>query len=81
MEKKQEKVVLSQGGGSWLSHLVIDDEVLWRIEDDVPLWSPVSDTLSDGTKILPSDMEKRKDIPPMLVKDWETAEKEKVAME
>ena len=72
---------MSSGGGSWLSHLVLDDEVVWRIENDVPLWAPLGETFSDGTKILPSDMEKRPDIPHMLAKDWESAEREKVNME
>lgn len=26
-----EKEILSQGEGSWLSHLKLDDEVVWRI--------------------------------------------------
>ena len=81
LAKKQEKVVLSKGEGSWLSHLVLDNEVVWKIEDDVPLWSPVSEVFSDGTKMLPSDMERRTDIPPMLIKDWDAAEKEKTEME
>lgn len=81
LAKKGEMVVLSKGEGTWLSHLVLDGEVVWRIEDDVPLWTPVSDTFSDGTKRLPSDMEYRPDIPHMLVKDWDAAEKEKVDME
>ena len=65
---KDDKVVLSSGMGSWLSHVVMDDETLWRIEEYVPQWSPVADKLSDGTIVLPSDMEKRPDIPPMVEK-------------
>ena len=34
------KLELSKGTGSWLSHLIIDDEVVWRITDDVPQWLP-----------------------------------------
>ena len=60
---------------------MLDNEVVWKIEDDVPLWSPVSKVFSDGTKMLPSDMERRTDIPPMLIKDWDAAEKEKTEME
>lgn len=76
-KKNQDKVVLSSGSGTWLSHLVLDDELVWKIEDDIPLWLEVSETFSDGTKLLPSDMGMRKDIPAMLIKDWDTAENEK----
>lgn len=34
--KKDEKIVLASGEGSWLSHLILDGEVIWRIEEDVP---------------------------------------------
>jgi len=37
--------------------------------------------MNDGTKLLPSDMEYRPDIAPMLVKDWEAAESAKVELE
>lgn len=30
------KMELSRGSGSYLSHLILDDEVVWRITDDVP---------------------------------------------
>lgn len=33
--KKSEKVLMT-GSGSWLSHLVIDNETCWRIEEPVP---------------------------------------------
>lgn len=80
-KKKDEKIVLSQGEGSWLSHLVLDGEVKWRIEEDVPQWDTESLVLSDGTKRLPSDMEFRTDIQPMIEKDWKTAEEAKTQME
>jgi hypothetical protein len=35
-KKKEEKIVLASGSGSWLSHLILDGEVVWRIEEDVP---------------------------------------------
>ena len=65
-KKKEEKILLASGTGSWLSHLVMDGEVMWRIEEDVPQWDSESQQLSDGTKRLPSDMEFRADIPPMI---------------
>ena len=37
--------------------------------------------MSDGTKVLPSDMDRRLDIPGMVKQDWETAEHGKVEME
>ena len=30
-EDAGEREILSQGEGSWLSHLKLDDEVVWRI--------------------------------------------------
>lgn len=33
---KKEAICLAQGEGSWLSHLILDGEVKWRIEEDVP---------------------------------------------
>lgn len=54
---------------------------MWRIEDDVPQWDTESKVLKDGTKRLPSDMEFRDDIPPMIEKDWKTAEEQKLKME
>ena len=69
---------MAEGTGSWLSNLVINDEVMWNIEDEVPRWNQ---TLTDGNKTLPSDMMHRTDIPFMLQKDWESAENQKLAME
>jgi|APSaa5957512535_1039671.scaffolds.fasta_scaffold838930_1 hypothetical protein len=37
--------------------------------------------MQDGQIILPSDMEKREDIPHMIAKDWEKAEIAKTKME
>ena len=69
---------MAQGEGCWTSHLILDGEIKWQIDDNIPEWSPSTPILNDGTKLLPSDMEYRADIPPMLVKDWETAEDAKV---
>ena len=70
-----------QGEGSWLSHMKIGNEVIWRITDEVPQWSPIAEVQADGTKVLPSDTERRPDIPPMIMKDWKSAETHKIRME
>lgn len=56
----------------------MDGDVIWRIEEDVPQWDAESAVLLDGTKRLTSDMEYRADIPPMIQKDWKTAEEIKL---
>ena len=43
------------GSGSWLSHLMLDNETIWRIEDPVPTWTEAEDRMSDGTPLLASD--------------------------
>lgn len=65
--------VVSEGYGCWLSHLIIDDNLKWRIEDPLPKWSAPG-AFNDGTKILESDTSRRLDVPPMINKDWEEAE-------
>jgi len=79
VEEGQE--LIGSGEGSWLSHFQINGQIIWRITDDVPLWNDLAERLSDGSVVLPSDMERRGDIPPMLRKDWKKAEEEKVRME
>ena len=79
VEEGQE--LIASGEGSWLSHFQINGEMVWRITDDVPLWNTLGETMTDGTCVLPSDMERRPDIPHMLRKDWKKAEEEKVKME
>ena len=72
---------VGSGEGSWLSHFQINNEMVWRITDDVPLWNDLAEVQADGSCVLPSDRERRGDIPPMLRKDWKKAEEEKVKME
>ena len=31
--------VLSEGSGTWLSYMQISNSVMWRIDQDVPLWN------------------------------------------
>jgi hypothetical protein len=79
---KEEKNELCMGEGSWMSHLTFEGETYWRVEDNLPEWMERKDNkMSDGSLVLPSDTEKREDIPHMMRKDWEEAEKSKVAME
>ena len=79
VKAKKPREVLSTGTGSWLSHLMMDDEVLWRIQEEVPQWTERDDSgrMSNGNIILPSDTRTRSDIQPMIEKDWTEAEKNK----
>ena len=56
---KKDQEIAYQGHGSWLSHLIIDDKEIWRLEDEVPKWKDMTEGLSDNTKILPSDSDLR----------------------
>lgn len=56
---------LCDGHGSWLSHLIIGGTEYWKIEDEAPKWigNPLKDEKpSDGSIILESDSQKRKDV-------------------
>ena len=70
---KNKKEVLSTGHGSWLSHLIIDSEVVWRIEQDLNQWESFSEDkrFKDGTILLESDSHLRKDFIEMLSDNWE----------
>jgi len=75
--KKKDKEILSNGEGCWLSHLILDGECVWKIEDEIQPWKE----RSPSDFILPSDMMHRSDIPFMIEKKWEEAEHAKVEME
>lgn len=79
--KKKERIELAKGTGSWLSHLIFDDEVTWKITDDVPQFLPVAEKQKDGSIVLPSDMERRPDIPYMVMKEHNMAEEFKLKLE
>ena len=53
--------VKCEGHGSWLSHLILDDKLMWRIDEEVPQWKEPGD-LSEGTMWLESDTRKRDDV-------------------
>ena len=82
-KKKVDKIVLATGDGSWLSHLNFNGKTVWTIEDEVPQWieERKDGKLRDGSRVLPSDMMNRTDIPFMIERNWEEAEKAKVEME
>jgi len=61
-KNKPNKMEVCSGHGRWLSHLIIDSKVVWRIEDQVPQYQVRGDRMLDGTPVLPSDMEKRQDV-------------------
>ena len=65
---------IGSGSGSWLSHLMINKEVLWRIEDPVPQWIEPDERMSDQTLVLPSDSRQRPDLHFIQTQEWETAE-------
>ena len=46
---KTKEEILAQGSGCWLSHVLFDDKVYWRIEDSSNYWSLPTDTFEDGT--------------------------------
>lgn len=68
-EKKNAKAkTVAKGYGSWLSHLVIEGEEMWRIESEVPKWSRYKvGNLHDGTKYLESDTNNRADYKNMVL--------------
>lgn len=72
--------VTGTGYGSWLSHLIIGDQLMWRIEDQAPKWEDFG-VLSGGLKVLKSDTRNRKDVMPMIDHQWEEAEKNKLELE
>ena len=57
---------VSEGHGSWLSHMIIDEDVLWKIEDPKNLvtWKKFGEYV-DGTVGLVSDTSQRIDVEPI----------------
>ena len=76
-----EKIVISSGHGSWLSHFVIDDECVWRIEDPVPQWISYQKPLNSGDERLASDTQNRADMPYIFNRLLEDAETKKIELE
>jgi hypothetical protein len=73
-KSKPNRVEVCSGSGRWLSHFIIDNKVVWRIEEQVPQWQVRGDRMLDGTPVLPSDMESRPDIALMYEKKYPEAE-------
>jgi hypothetical protein len=57
----QNKEIVCEGIGCWLSHLIIGEKLFWRIEDELPKWNDYG-VLKDGFRILESDTRKRSDV-------------------
>jgi len=71
-----QKTELCKGSGSWLSHLEIDGDLYWKIQDPVEdIW------LDDDNKKLPSDSKHRLDSKYIREKNFDVAQKEKEAIE
>jgi hypothetical protein len=70
------KDVIFEGTGSWLSHFQVDKKILWRVDDfyDDP-W------IENMERRLPSDSLFRPDSKYIKAKDFDTAQKEKDALE
>lgn len=62
----EEKKLVSEGQGSWLSYIEIDGQVKWKIDDPVPQWRSHEEKLTSGDLMMPSDSQYRTDTPLML---------------
>jgi len=67
--------VISEGDGSWISHLHIDGKVFWTIDDKAIEWQVPAEGL------LPSDSSIRGDLIEICKGEMEIAEEEKVKLE
>lgn len=83
-KKDKDKVVVSEGSGSWLEYVEFDGKVYWTVNDEIPQWlSPNDETLKEEHRefLLPSDSSQRPDLKQMLTKTFDQAEKEKHELE
>ena len=81
---KKEKVVISEGSGSWLEYIEFDGKVYWTIEDEKPVWlQPNDESLSPESQdfLLLSDSSFRHDIKSLTEKNNDQAEKDKDEIE
>ena len=62
--------------------MIIDDEVLWKIEDprNILTWKKFGE-YTDGAQGLKSDTSQRIDVEPIQTENWEEAEKNKLELE
>jgi hypothetical protein len=71
-----EKAEICSGSGSWLSHLELEGELLWKVTDSIEdAWIPVED------KKLDSDSTHRQDCKYIKLKSYDQAQKEKDQLE
>jgi hypothetical protein len=70
------KIDICKGSGSWLSHLQIDEDLYWKVDDSVEdIW------IGDENKKLPSDSIYRVDSKYIREKDFTRAQQEKEDLE
>lgn len=74
--KKEPREVLSQGDGSWLSYLQMDNRVFWKHTDPICKWREVTEDY-----LLPSDSSLRPDSLSMQQGKLDEAEVKKSALE
>lgn len=80
----KEKVVISEGSGSWLEYLEFDGKLYWSIDDEKAEWLlPNDESLKPEEQdfLLPSDSTLRPDMKSLQDKDFDVAEKVKYDLE
>jgi hypothetical protein len=81
----KEKVLVAEGSGSWLEYVQFNGKVYWTIEDEKPEWLMVNDAARVEPNLLefllPSDSQLRADMQPLKDKNFDVAEREKLALE
>lgn len=77
--------MVAEGSGSWLEYVQFNGKVYWTIDDDKPEWIMVNDRErvieSLREYLLPSDSQLRDDMQPLKDKNFEDAERRKMALE
>jgi len=69
------KEVLCEGTGSWMSHIQINNDLMWKIDDSEDDW------IENMENRLPSDSLFREDSKYIKLKDFDNAQKEKDNLE
>jgi hypothetical protein len=84
LNQSKQKVVVSEGSGSWLEYLEFDGKIYWTVNDErSSTVLPNDQSLPEELKefMLPSDSRFRPDIQHMLSGNMDEAEKEKLKLE
>ena len=81
----KEKVLVAEGSGSWLEYIQFNGKVYWTIDDEKPEWLMMNDAERVDANLreflLPSDSQQRADMQPLKDKNFDVAEREKLALE